>query len=122
MKPVPTAEERGLHMQTRRTWILGLTVGAVAALDDAQIARVIENYLSSDHMMEHADYPVFPGDVLFVDATVPEQNFTGTASHQWRPHVAGELRTHAIACRHSELLDAPTLETLGPLIARHLTG
>ncbi|MEV5412193.1 non-ribosomal peptide synthase/polyketide synthase [Thermopolyspora sp. NPDC052614] len=96
--------------------------GAVAGLDDAQIARVVENYLASDHMMEHAEYAVFPGDALVVDAAVPEQGFTGTASDQWRDHIAGTLHVHAIDCAHSELLDVRTLETLGPLLARYLTN
>ncbi|MEV6150024.1 non-ribosomal peptide synthase/polyketide synthase [Nonomuraea sp. NPDC052129] len=95
--------------------------GGVAALEDAHIARVVENYLASDRLMERAEYGVFPGDVVFVDATVPEQGFVGTASEQWSGYVGGELRTFAVECGHSELLDTRTLETLGPLIARHLT-
>ncbi|MEU7827689.1 non-ribosomal peptide synthase/polyketide synthase [Nonomuraea sp. NPDC049129] len=95
--------------------------GGVAALEDAQIARVVENYLAGDRLMERAVYGVFPGDVVFVDATVPEQGFAGTASEQWSGYVGGELRTFAVECGHSELLDTRTLETLGPLIARHLS-
>ncbi|MFG1944007.1 non-ribosomal peptide synthase/polyketide synthase [Nonomuraea sp. NPDC048826] len=91
---------------------------AVAVLEDAQIERVVQNYLDSDRMMAEAAYAVFPGDVLFVDATVPEPGFTGVASDRWRPHVAGELRAVAVECRHSELLDARALEIVGPLLAR----
>ncbi|NBE93526.1 amino acid adenylation domain-containing protein, partial [Nonomuraea sp. KC401] len=90
----------------------------VAALEDEQIERVVESYLAGDRMMARARYDVYPGDVLFVDATVPEQGFTGAASKRWRPYVAGELRVAEIGCRHSELLDAGTLEILGPLLAR----
>jgi thioesterase domain-containing protein len=90
----------------------------VAALEDGQIERVVESYLAGDRMMGRARHDVYPGDVLFVDATVPEQGFTGSASERWSPYVAGELRVVAVGCRHSELLDAGTLEILGPLLAR----
>ncbi|MFI6708999.1 non-ribosomal peptide synthase/polyketide synthase [Nonomuraea sp. NPDC050478] len=90
----------------------------VAVLADEQIGRVVESYLDSDRMMARARYDVFPGDVLFVDATVPEPGLTGRASGRWRPHVAGELRAVAVECRHSELLDARALEIVGPLLAR----
>ncbi|MER7007730.1 amino acid adenylation domain-containing protein [Dactylosporangium sp. NPDC000555] len=94
--------------------------GALGALTDAQIARVVENYLDSDRMMAGARYGVLDADVFFVDATVPEPGHTGDASEGWRAHVAGRLRTAAIACGHSELLDPDVLERLGPLIAREL--
>ncbi|WP_327011383.1 non-ribosomal peptide synthase/polyketide synthase [Dactylosporangium sp. NBC_01737] len=91
--------------------------GGVAALTDAQIARVVENYLDSDRMMAGARHGVLATDVLFVDATVPEPGFTGTASDGWVSLVDGRLRTVGIACGHSELLDPQVLEQLGPLIA-----
>ncbi|GAA3192298.1 amino acid adenylation domain-containing protein [Actinocorallia longicatena] len=93
---------------------------AVAMLSPGQIARVVENYLDSDRLAAEAEFGVFPGDVDFVDATVEEQGFTGTASEQWRGRVGGELRAHPLACGHSELLDPRTLDTLGPLVAQWL--
>ena len=94
--------------------------GGVAALTDAQIARVVENYLDSDRMMAGARHRVLAADVLFVDATVPERGFTGTASDGWVSLVDGRLRTVGIACGHSELLDPQVLEQLGPLVAAAL--
>ncbi len=91
--------------------------GGVAALTDAQIARVVENYLDSDRMTAGTRPGVLAADVLFVDATVPERGFAGTASDGWRSHVDGRLRTVGIACGHSELLDPGVLERLGPLVA-----
>ncbi|GLZ35227.1 hypothetical protein Lesp02_74140 [Lentzea sp. NBRC 105346] len=95
--------------------------GGVAALDEAQIARVLENYLASDRMLAQARYDVFDGDVLFVDATVPEQGFTTPASPGWREHVSGALRVVEVACRHSELLEPHALTIIGPLIASALS-
>ncbi|MEV4516217.1 non-ribosomal peptide synthase/polyketide synthase [Dactylosporangium sp. NPDC049525] len=94
--------------------------GGVAALTDAQIARVVENYLDSDRMMAGARPGVLAADVLFVDATVAEPGFTGTASDGWRSLVDGRLRTVGIACGHSELLDPHVLEQLGPIVAESL--
>jgi thioesterase domain-containing protein/acyl carrier protein len=96
--------------------------GGVATLTDAQIARVVENYLASDRMLAGASYEVFDGDVYFVDATVPEQDFTTAASPGWRAHVSGELRVVEVACGHSELLEPIALDVIGPALADALTG
>lgn len=39
-----------------------------------------------------AEYDVFDGDVVFIDATVPEQGFIDRASPGWRDYVLGDLR------------------------------
>ncbi|MGA5303627.1 amino acid adenylation domain-containing protein [Nucisporomicrobium flavum] len=90
--------------------------GAVAALTDAQIARVLESYLAADSLMADAELPPYPGNVFFVEATVPEQGFAGPAAPAWRPFTAG-LEVHELPVAHSELLDPATLEKLGPLLA-----
>ncbi|TWF80521.1 non-ribosomal peptide synthase protein (TIGR01720 family)/amino acid adenylation domain-containing protein [Pseudonocardia hierapolitana] len=94
--------------------------GSIAVLDDDRIARVVQTYLASDHMIEHAELAVVTSDVVFVDATVPEQGFTGTASQQWRPHVAGELEVVRVGCAHSELLDPEVVGEWFPAVARVL--
>jgi len=85
----------------------------VAALTDAQIARVVENYLTSDRLMASATYPAYAGRVFFVDATAD-----GKASAAWTD-LPG-LETHDLPVAHSEMLDPDTLEKLGPLLAELL--
>ena len=92
---------------------------AIAILDDARIAMAVENYVAAERFNVGADYGRYDGDVFFVDATL-EPIRSGLASAAWRDHVGGELRVTALNCRHSDLLDAEVLETLGPLIARAL--
>ncbi|KAA0102330.1 non-ribosomal peptide synthetase [Mycolicibacterium sp. P1-18] len=93
---------------------------AISILDDAQIARVVENYVAAERLTANADYGRYDGDVFFVDATRLEMNLTGVASAGWREHVGGELKVVAIDCAHSELMDADVLDRLGPLIAAEL--
>jgi thioesterase domain-containing protein len=93
---------------------------AIGILDDAQIALVIENYVAAERFTADADYGRYGGDVFFVDATVLEMDLVGVASHGWRKHVGGELRVVELDCRHSELMDADTLEHLGPIMAAEL--
>jgi len=93
--------------------------GSVAALTDGQIALVLENYLAADRLMATADYPAYPGEVFFVEATVPEQGFTGPAAPSWRL-LTGGIEVHELPVAHSELLDPATLEHLGPLLAERL--
>jgi thioesterase domain-containing protein len=93
---------------------------AIGILDDRQIALVIENYVAAERFTANADYGRYDGDVFFVDATVLEMELAGVASAGWRGHVGGELRVVALDCRHSELMDADTLDRLGPLIAAEL--
>ena len=93
---------------------------AIAILDDEQIGMVVENYVAAERLTAVADYGRFDGDVFFVDAAILEMELVGVASEGWREHVDGELRVVTLECRHSELMDADTLERLGPLIAAEL--
>ncbi len=95
---------------------------AIAMLDDTRIAQVIENYVAAERFTAGADYGRFDGDVFFVDAAILEMDLHGVASHGWFAHVGGRLEVVSLNCRHSELLDADTLEHLGPLIAARLHG
>jgi len=60
--------------------------------------------------------------VWFVDAARLEMDLHGVASEGWRDHVGGELHVVRVDCRHSELMDAGTLEIIGPLLAAELLG
>jgi thioesterase domain-containing protein len=93
--------------------------GSVAALTEEQIALVLENYLAADRLMAAAEYPVYPGEVFFVEATVAEQGFTGRGAPAWEP-LTGGMEVHELPVAHSELLDPATLERLGPLLATRL--
>ncbi|MCV7251749.1 non-ribosomal peptide synthase/polyketide synthase [Mycobacterium hackensackense] len=95
---------------------------AIAMLDDTRIAQVIENYVAAERFTAGADYGRFDGDVFFVDAAILEMDLHGIASHGWRAHVGGQLEVVSLNCRHSELMDADTLDHLGPLIAARLHG
>ncbi len=86
----------------------------IGVLTDEQIALVVENYLTSDRLMATADYPDHDGPVLFVDATEP----TPDASSGW-PGLPG-LTRHKLPVTHAEMLDASTLELLGPILAESL--
>lgn len=93
---------------------------AIALLDDAQIAVVIENYIAAERLTATADYGRYDGDVWFVDAARLEMDLSGVASAGWRDHVGGELTVVRADCRHSELMDPATLEQIGPLLADEL--
>ncbi|MBI3224256.1 MAG: non-ribosomal peptide synthase/polyketide synthase [Mycolicibacterium cosmeticum] len=93
---------------------------AIAMLDDTRIAQVIENYVAAERFTATADYGRYDGDVFFVDAAILEMGLEGVASQGWRAHVGGQLDVVSLNCRHSELMDADTLEQLGPLIAAQL--
>jgi thioesterase domain-containing protein/acyl carrier protein len=94
---------------------------AIAILDDAQIALVIENYVAAERFTASADYGRYDGDVFFVDAATLEMDLVGVASQGWQDHIGGQLAVVSLDCRHSELMDAQVLERLGPLIADELT-
>jgi thioesterase domain-containing protein len=81
---------------------------------------VIENYVAAERFTATADYGRYDGDVFFVDATTLEMDLVGVASQGWRAHVGGRLRVVELDCAHSELMDADTLTTLGPLLAAEL--
>ncbi|MBL8927544.1 MAG: hypothetical protein JNM77_15125 [Pseudonocardia sp.] len=91
--------------------------GIAAALTDDQVAAVVANYVESDRMVAQARPGVLAADVFFVEATVPEQGFSGSAAAGWTPYVRGTLRVVPVACGHSEMLDPAVLVALGPLIA-----
>ncbi|ORB30304.1 non-ribosomal peptide synthase/polyketide synthase [Mycolicibacterium parafortuitum] len=93
---------------------------AITVLDDEQIAVVVENYVAAERLTASADYGCYDGDVWFVDAGRLEMDFDGVASKGWRTHVGGVLEVVRLDCRHSELMDRPVLEVLGPLLAEQL--
>ncbi|MGU3499521.1 non-ribosomal peptide synthase/polyketide synthase [Mycobacterium sp. C31M] len=93
---------------------------AIAMLDDDRIAQVIDNYVAAERLTAGADYGRYDGDVFFVDAAILEMDLSGVASTQWRDHIGGRLQVVALDCTHSQMMDADTLERLGPLIAEQL--
>jgi len=100
---------------------MGFPVDSGATMTiDAAVALVIENYVAAERLTASADYGRYDGDVFFVDATQLEMDLVGIASAGWRDHVGGTLRVVQLDCRHSESMDAGTLERLGPIIAREL--
>jgi thioesterase domain-containing protein len=117
--PIPT-ERAGAMTVADAVAVVRAHGGTISVLDDDRIARVVQTYLASDHMMEHAELAAVACDVVFVDATVAEQGFTGTSSEQWRAHVAGELDVVRIDCAHSELLDPRVIGEWFPVIAQAL--
>jgi thioesterase domain-containing protein len=117
--PTP-AERAGAMTVADAVAVVRAHGGTISVLDDDGIARVVQTYLASDHMVERAELAAFAGDAVFVDATVPEQGFTGTASERWRAHVAGELEVVQIDCAHSELLDPQVIGRWFPAIAQQL--
>jgi thioesterase domain-containing protein len=95
--------------------------GTISVLDDDRIARVVETYLASDHMVEHAGLVTVASDVVFVEATVPEAGFAGAAADRWRSRVDGDLEVVRVDCAHSELLDPHVIRRWFPAIAHVLT-
>ncbi|MGE3661222.1 MAG: amino acid adenylation domain-containing protein [Pseudonocardia sp.] len=95
--------------------------GVAAALTDEQAQAVVANYLESDLMTDDRRPGVLAADVFFVDATVPEQGFSGPASAGWRAHVTGALDVVEIDCGHSELLDPQVIGRWFPAIASRLS-
>ena len=69
--------------------------------------------------MAGAAHPPFDGEVFFVEATTPEQGFSGPGAPAWQPLVTA-MTVHDLPVGHSELLDPATLEKLGPLLAAAL--
>jgi thioesterase domain-containing protein/acyl carrier protein len=117
--PVP-AERAGTMTVADAVAVVRAGGGTIAALDDEQIARVVQAYLAADHMMERAELTTAGCDVLFVDATVPEHGFTGTASRRWRALVAGEFEVVQVDRAHSQLLDPRAISEWFPPISRVL--
>ncbi|GAA5133568.1 hypothetical protein GCM10023320_59940 [Pseudonocardia adelaidensis] len=117
--PVP-AERAGAMTVADAVAVVRAHGGTLSVLDDDQIARVVQTYLASDHMIEHTELAAVAGDVVFVDATVPERGFTGTASRRWRSLVAGDLEVVRVARAHSQLLDPPAIGEWFPAVSRFL--
>ncbi|WP_343943877.1 amino acid adenylation domain-containing protein [Pseudonocardia zijingensis] len=118
--PVP-ADRAGAMTVADAVAVVRAHGGSIAVLDDDQVARVVQTYLASDHMIEDAELAPVAGDVVFVDATVPEPGFAGTASRRWRDHVAGGLTVVPVDCAHSELLDPHAIDRWFPAIAHVLS-
>jgi thioesterase domain-containing protein len=118
--PVP-AEHTGAMTLADAVAVVRAHGGTMSVLDDDGIARVVETYLASDHMVEHAELVAVASDVVFVEATVPERGFAGAAAERWRSRVDGDLEVVRVGCAHSELLDPHAIGRWFPAIAHVLT-
>ncbi len=95
----------------------------MAEFPEATIAAVVESYLTSQRLLSTAEHPAYPGDVLVVDATVPEPGQEAThrpASDDWRGLVSGAVTAVEIECRHARILSPGVLPTLGSLLTEYL--
>ena len=63
---------------------------------------------------------MFDGD-LVVFAAVGSDRVRGDALREaWRPHVAGEVVVHRVACTHDDMLSAASLDGFGARLGRAL--
>ncbi|GLZ40763.1 hypothetical protein Acsp05_43870 [Actinokineospora sp. NBRC 105648] len=95
----------------------------MAEFDEATIAAVVASYLTSQRLLASAVHPVYDGDVVVVDALVPEEGFESThrpASEDWRPLVSGAVEAFPFECRHAQVVSPRMAARLGALLRERL--
>jgi amino acid adenylation domain-containing protein/non-ribosomal peptide synthase protein (TIGR01720 family) len=95
----------------------------MAEFDADTVGAVVESYLHSQRLLSQAHYPTYRGDVVVIDAMIAEEGFEeghAPASDEWRPHIDGEVHTHAFECRHSQVLSGPMQAALGAILSASL--
>ncbi|MFI6497350.1 amino acid adenylation domain-containing protein [Nonomuraea typhae] len=110
-------DKQDLYARVRRTESV-LTSFGEAALD-----RIVESYLRHSEQMGHATFEVFDGDMLFIGASLGEQEEEGAANRAaWRRLVSGRMAEHAVPVDHHTLGRAAGWALTGSLIAAHIAG
>ncbi|WP_052422547.1 non-ribosomal peptide synthetase [Nonomuraea candida] len=91
--------------------------GALAEVEEATIAAMIDAAVNAERLITTDRHPYFDGDLLFFTATA-DKDGSGLDPGRWRPHVGGAIEEHTIDCEHYQLADP------GPLahVARILKG
>ncbi|PPK63652.1 non-ribosomal peptide synthetase [Actinokineospora auranticolor] len=91
----------------------------MASFTPETIAAVVISYLTGQQLLATAEYPVFNGDILVVDATTPEPGFELThtpASDEWRDFATGTVTAVPFDCRHAQVLSPRMTPTLGAVL------
>ncbi|MFI6291360.1 amino acid adenylation domain-containing protein [Nonomuraea sp. NPDC050790] len=110
-------DKQDLYARVRRT------ESVLTSFDEAALDRIVESYLRHSEQMGHAAFEVFDGDMLFIGASVGEDEQDGAANRAaWRRQVSGRLVEHAVPVDHHTLGRAAGWALTGSLIAAHLAG
>ncbi|KAK9693390.1 hypothetical protein K7432_013934 [Basidiobolus ranarum] len=83
-----------------------------------KVRRVVENNLS----VAKKHFPlVYYGNALFIRATVPEdEGHPLVAPDMLKPYVHGNIETHNINCKHSDMDNSAPIAAIGRILANKL--
>jgi amino acid adenylation domain-containing protein len=89
--------------------------GLLAGFDEELLRSIVETNVHCVRLLSRSRTRVYEGEVLLFTAArsaAPEDR----PAEEWRPYVTGELTEHVLDCSHDELMDAPRLAELGPVL------
>ncbi|WP_344978668.1 amino acid adenylation domain-containing protein, partial [Streptosporangium fragile] len=93
--------------------------GPYATLDEETLLAVYRNYRNGVKISEEYAPRRFDGDVLFVTAAHGREEGSPTAA-DWKPHVAGVIDDHRLACDHASMLDPGPITEIAALLGAAL--
>ncbi|HWM04880.1 MAG TPA: amino acid adenylation domain-containing protein, partial [Actinophytocola sp.] len=93
-------------------------------VDSQEYERVLSTSAAAlmNHMVLLQDYtsPTYPGDAVFVKATLsPPGHYAGDAAH-WEPYITGTIVQHEVEIGHPELCDPRPAAEISEIINRVL--
>jgi thioesterase domain-containing protein/aryl carrier-like protein len=94
----------------------------MAALHEAtglsDTAELIDAAVRNDRLTRELTPGEFDGDLLFFSAV--RQRPAGLTAHLWEPTVTGTVREHEVQAGHHQMLRAPAIDVVGPVLASWL--
>ncbi|MGW0807866.1 amino acid adenylation domain-containing protein [Nonomuraea sp. NPDC002799] len=107
----PTLERVIDILRREASPLAGLPVGTLTELKDL--------YLNTNRLVRAHDTRVHDGDVLFFRATVDTVD-EGLTAATWRPHLAGAIESHDVACSHKDMTQPGPIAEIGAIVAARL--
>jgi amino acid adenylation domain-containing protein len=101
--------------------LMGAADGALADLDPAQLASIVDIFANNVRLREEHAAARFDGDLLFFTAA-GDQTGGPYAATDWLPHVTGRIEEHRIACEHRHLTRPAALARIGAALADRLAS
>ncbi|MFF3350257.1 amino acid adenylation domain-containing protein [Streptomyces sp. NPDC002779] len=93
--------------------------GLDAGFDEPFVASLAAAAAHTVALAEAAEPGVFDGDLLHFTAT-EDRDPAAPVADDWRPHVAGRIHGHAVACAHLDMTRPQPLAEIAALLVRTL--
>ncbi|EID72847.1 non-ribosomal peptide synthetase, partial [Rhodococcus opacus RKJ300 = JCM 13270] len=99
--------------------LLEAVQGSAISLTVDRVQSLFTNAIEGPEMIRGYTPPTYEGDVLFFSAALDRET-NGDLTKTWAQYVDGDIHEHPIDVTHGDMMTPESLESIGPLLRRHI--